>query len=80
MDTTRTLHVLRAPLRRRGIDATGPYTGSPSPTWGFLHLPDGRHCHAIRDENGYWQVLVYDGRQLVRMADADAKSWPGDRV
>lgn len=79
-DTRDVLATLRDRLQARGIQATGPFPGSPSPEWDYLELPDGRHVHVQRDGYGYWQALLYEGRDIVRMADTDAGDWPGDPV
>lgn len=79
-ETSATLHDLRAALNERGVKATGPHRGLPTPEWDYLSLPGGRHVHVQRDDNGYWQALVYKGDTLARIADVDATGWPGDRA
>lgn len=79
-DTRAVLAALRDRLRAQGIPATGPFPGPPSPEWDYLKLPGGRHVHTQRDSNGYWQALVFVGREVVRMADVDGGDWPGDPV
>lgn len=77
--TREVLTALRDRLDRRGVSATGPHRGDPSPEWDYLELPaSGRHVHVQLDNAGYWQALVYKGSDLVRMADVDAGDWPGD--
>lgn len=77
-DTRAVLAALRDGLQTQGIPATGPFPGRPSPEWDYLELPGGRHVHTQRDSNGYWQALVFEGREVVRMADVDGGDWPGD--
>lgn len=79
-ETTATLCELRERLNARGIEATGPHRGAPSPEWDYIWLPSGRHVHVQLDSAGYWQALIYDGPQIVRMADVDGGDWPGDPV
>lgn len=79
-EATVTLCALRDRLVERGVRATGPHRGVPSPEWDYLSLPGGRHVHVQKDANGYWQALIYKGETLTRMADVDATGWPGDRV
>lgn len=79
-DTREILAALRDRLRARGVEVFGPYPGRPSPEWDYLQLPNARHVHAQRDANGYWQALVFEGRDVVRMADVDGGDWPGDHT
>lgn len=74
-DTCAVLAELRDRLHHRGVEAIGPFPGWPSP---YLELEDGRRVHARLDRNGYWQALVFEGRDVVRMADIDGSDWPGD--
>lgn len=77
-DTQAILALLRDGLRARGVEVYGPHPGRPSPEWDYLDLDDGRHVHVQRDSNGYWQALLFQGLEVVRMADVDAGDWPGD--
>lgn len=77
-DTRAVLGLLRDRLRAREVEVYGPYPGYPSPQWDYLDLDDGRHVRVQRDSNGYWQALLFEGHEVVRMADVDAGDWPGD--
>lgn len=80
-ETTSILETLRDRLIECGLTATGPHRGSPSPEWDYIDLPKvARRVHVQRDSGGYWQALIYEGRDLVRMCDPDAGDWPGDPV
>lgn len=74
-DTRAVLAQLRDNLHARGVEAIGPFPGWPS---AYLELPNGRRVHAMLDHNGFWQAHVYEGRDLVRMADVDGGDWPGN--
>lgn len=78
-DTREILAALRDRLHARNVTATGPFPGRAY-GWDYLQLGNGRHVHVQLDSAGYWQALVYDGEDLVRMADVDAGDWPGDPV
>lgn len=77
-DARDVLAALRDALNARNIRAAGPFPGRPSPEWDYLTLPGGRRVHTQRDANGYWQALVFEGGEIVRMADVDGGDWPGD--
>lgn len=79
-DTRAVLLALRDCLRARGVEADGPLPGRPSPEWDYLELAGRRQVCVQRDSNGYWQALVFEGREVVRMADVDGGDWPGDPV
>lgn len=79
-ETTLVLRKLRDRLNERGVAATGPHRGIPSPEWDYVGLPSGRHVHVQLDSGGYWQALMYEGERLVRIADVDGGDWPGDPV